>query len=412
MKILYVTGSCLRNNTSANMSHNAFIKGFIENGHEVDVIMASDSWGETDKRLANINNVIYHEYSTISFGDKLKKIFKEQEKSSTNHILSQNNESPAKNNLSNSFRSILKRIFYTVFKPDTLYPLEKKWIQNASGFHSDIEYDLLVSNSSPAASHKLAEKLILKKYVHCKKWIQIWEDPWFYDLYGGLPLKVKEEEHNLLKKADVIYYVSPLTLHYQKKHFSDCAEKMKSVPLPYFSIDSDDKPGFENKTHNKELSFGYFGDYYSQTRNILPFYSAVNTNLCTCYIFGDSDLSLQSNDKIIVSKRVTLDKLALIQKKTDVLVHLCNLKGGQIPGKIYHYSATNKPILFILDGTEEEKKILYNYFRAFNRYYFCDNNTISINNAINSIISHYNTDSFEPVNDFSPKCVASMILKG
>ena len=32
MKVLYVTGSCLQKNTSANMSHNSFLEGFLKNG--------------------------------------------------------------------------------------------------------------------------------------------------------------------------------------------------------------------------------------------------------------------------------------------------------------------------------------------------------------------------------------------
>ena len=30
MKVLYIVGSCLYNNTSANMSHNAYVQGLLE----------------------------------------------------------------------------------------------------------------------------------------------------------------------------------------------------------------------------------------------------------------------------------------------------------------------------------------------------------------------------------------------
>ena len=64
---------------------------------------------------------------------------------------------------------------------------------------------------------------------------------------------------------------------------------------------------------------------------------------------------------------------------------MCNLKGGQIPGKIYQYSATNKKILFILDGSESEISVLENYFKKFNRYIFCKNNVVDIEFAIKEI---------------------------
>ncbi len=40
MDVLYVVGSCLTKNTSANMSHNAYVQGLLENGCNVDIIMA------------------------------------------------------------------------------------------------------------------------------------------------------------------------------------------------------------------------------------------------------------------------------------------------------------------------------------------------------------------------------------
>lgn len=51
MKVLYITGSCLTKNTSANMSHNGYVQGLLENGAEVTILMANDSWGKTDNKL-------------------------------------------------------------------------------------------------------------------------------------------------------------------------------------------------------------------------------------------------------------------------------------------------------------------------------------------------------------------------
>lgn len=65
MKILYVTGSCLQKNTSANMSHNSYIQGLIENGCKVDVIMAKDSFGSYDKLIPKYKEVTYYEYNSI-----------------------------------------------------------------------------------------------------------------------------------------------------------------------------------------------------------------------------------------------------------------------------------------------------------------------------------------------------------
>lgn len=82
---------------------------------------------------------------------------------------------------------------------------------------------------------------------------------------------------------------------------------------------------------------------------------------------------------------------------------------GQIPGKVYKYAATNKTILFILDG---EKEKLKKTFEKYNRYLFVDNNVNDVCfvlNNINQIRLNYNN---EPIREFSSNNVASMIVEG
>lgn len=407
MKVLYITGSCLTKNTSANMSHNGYVQGLLENGAEVTILMANDSWGKTDNKLHKWENAKYIEFNSVSFIVKIKSkyIRMPQSNVSDSQAASSPESSTTKRSLKHHIRNFLKKTFYTLYKPDPVYPLEKTWLKHACKYQSKTKYDLVISNSSPAASHKLAALLIEQKKISYKRWIQIWEDPWCHDLYGNHSLYIQNEEHQLLKKAEEVYYVSPLTLHYQKIYFADCAHKMKFIPLPYFKYES----GI--CTNQQSISFGYFGDYYSHTRNLLPFYEALNESGYKGYIYGDNNLQLSSTKHITVSNRVTLDKLEQIQSKTSVLVHLCNLKGGQIPGKIYHYSATEKPILFILDGTEEEQKIIQNFFSQYHRYYFCKNNKESILKAIIDIHQHYNQYKGVVINAFSPKNIIQNILQ-
>ena len=92
------------------------------------------------------------------------------------------------------------------------------------------------------------------------------------------------------------------------------------------------------------------------------------------------------------------------------LVHLCNLKGGQIPGKIYHYSSTTKPILFILDGTKKEQGIIKDFFNKYNRYYFCNNDEEDIKNSLLDIMNNYNKYRGELVEDFKPINVVNSLL--
>lgn len=408
MDVLYITAACLTKNTSANMSHNAFVQGLLENGASVDIIMANDSFGAEDSKLKRWDGVDYYEYNSVSFSDRAKRMISSRWHQTP---VSAGNDSGgdgvgAESRMSDlkvGFRKFCKKIFYLIFRQDPLYPLEKVWLSNASHFKSDKTYDLIISNSSPSASHRLAEMLIHRHQINYKRWIQIWEDPWFHGIYGGHSLMVLQEEERLLKVAEEILYVSPLTLHYQQQYFPSCAHKMGYVPLPSMQVSDID-------LIDSEISFGYFGDYYSHTRNLKPFYEALLETNVKGLIYGDSDLILPVTSQIKVSGRVTLEVLQDVQNQTSVLVHLCNLRGGQIPGKIYHYSATKKPILFILDGTEEEKIILKNFFSKYDRYVFCDNNVSDISNAILKIKANPSICAGMPVEDFSPKNVVASFL--
>ncbi|HHX67459.1 MAG TPA: glycosyltransferase family 4 protein [Gallicola sp.] len=167
----------------------------------------------------------------------------------------------------------------------------------------------------------------------------------------------------------------------------------------------------ETDRHDTDYTFGYFGDYHSYVRNIWPFYEACKSTRTKTYIIGNTDNYLEATDTIEVRNRVSLSELKVFQDKTDVLVHLSNLRGGQIPGKIYHYSSTNKPILFILDGTDEEKEIIYNYFKKYNRYIFCNNDVYSIVSKINGIKKIKNEElKKESVTEFTPKAVVERLI--
>lgn len=409
IKVLYVTASCLTRNTSANMSHNSYVQGLLDNGVSVDIVMANDSWGKQDSALPVFPNATYYKFCSVSFSERLRRAFHNVEANANNVSKITNDTEMVRNinkrqTLKQRLRNVLKRLFYLLFPEDPLYPLENVWLRQAARFKSDMNYDLVVSNSSPAASHRLVANLIDKGHICCKRWVQIWEDPWYHDLYGGHPDSVLSEEHSLLQAAQEIYYVSPLTLHYQQQYFPDCAAKMHFIPLPFLSIET------EQKKSDELVSFGYFGDYYSHVRNLRPFYEALIETGVEANIFGDSDLALESTDHVNISGRVTLDVLRDIQHRTTVLVHLCNLRGGQIPGKIYHYSATEKPILFILDGTEKEQEIIKDYFSHFNRYVFCSNDKESIKTAIAELVGNISNYHGFVVQDFSPKQVVATLL--
>lgn len=179
------------------------------------------------------------------------------------------------------------------------------------------------------------------------------------------------------------------------------------MPLPAY---------YKNDTPVHKFSgqniYGYFGDYVPAARNLEPFYTAADKVGVEVNICGSPSNLFRSTDKIHIHPRLPLAELRPIEDSTNVLVFLCNRKGGQIPGKIYQYSATGKTILFILDGTEDEQAVLKDYFGKFNRYVFCRNTVEDITRAIRQIESG-DIGSVRNVllDDFEPAKIVTSILE-
>ena len=381
MNILVVVGTCLRQNSSANLCHISYINGLLDLGHSVDLVSVDEKDWKIDKGIIFPSVDNSYTYYGLSLYEQisLKKSKAIASNSTVDDGVKTKKQRKSVKQMLFSVADKVKKIWWYSYGP---YCTNKVWSNRASKFKSDKNYDFVISLAFPAASHRTVKKMIAKKNISYSKWIQIWEDPWSSDLlyYNGKFKMIENEERRVIRNADKIVYVSPITLENQKKLFPDSADKMTWFPLPsyYSSIN-------ENIDIYGKKNYGYFGDYVSHIRNLEPFYQCavkknINLNIC-----GSTDLKVESIGNTSIYPRLTLDKLKPIEDETNVLVFVCNLRGGQIPGKIYQYAATNKVVLFILDGTEEEKKILRGFFEKYNRFIFCENNEESICNAIDKI---------------------------
>ena len=407
MKVLVINGDCIQTNTSANLCHLAYIRGLVDLGCDVTLISADGRDYNIDTSMKIPKGVKSHTYYAVSFYEKLslKKKAKNKSGVSPATVTSEN-----QNNNDESFKSkTLSKVKTLVLKYYGVHGVYAKFVKKAKIFKSDILYDYVLSISTPVTSHLLAYKLIKSGNIKCKKWIQIWEDPWYSDAYGfNSKNKIFKEEKRILSYAEKVCYVSPITLLNQKRLFPESAYKMYWQPLPYYYKDE-----IINEHNIDGKIFGYFGDYSPVARNLEPFYQSAKQLNCVVNICGNPSNLFESINHINIYPRMTLSELKKIEDKTNVLVFLCNKKGGQIPGKIYQYSATNKIILFILGGTDEEKDIIKDYFKPFNRYVFCENTVEDITRAIMLI----ENDDFGginniPIEEFCPKNTIKKILKG
>ena len=401
MKILCINGDYIQANSSANLCHLAYIRGLVNLGHEITLLSADGRDYQEDSEMMIPDGVKQYTYYGTTIYEKLS-----MKKRAASIIENNKTVSDRKSiSVTGNMRRQLKKKVLSAYGVHGIY---SKFVKKAQRFRSNEHYDVLISLSTPPSSHLLAFKLIKSGHVHCDKWIQIWEDPWYSDAYGFTNREeVFKEEKRLLSFAERICYVSPITLENQKKLFPESAEKMYWQPLPaYYSCEKNDVQQV------REGLFGYFGAYHRASRDLAPFYTAAVKQNIDVNICGDPSSLFQSTDKIHIYPRMSLEKLKPFETQTEVLVFLCNRQGGQIPGKIYQYAATYKTILFILDGTEEEKRVLRDYFMPFNRFVFCENTVADIEQAICRILNDdYGNVVNRPLDEFEPVKIIQRILE-
>ena len=399
MKILVIIGDCILTNSSANLCHAAYIQGLVNAGHSVTLLSADGRDYTLDQSVVIPPEVVQYTYYCVSLYEKLslrKRAATVAAEISSPATRTAHGASDVKRKLKNLIRSL--------YGPHGIYA---PFVRKAQKFKSGEEFDNILSISTPPSSHLLAHNLLKSGHIKGKHWIQIWEDPWHNDVYGFQnSSSIRREEQRLLSFAEKVCYVSPLTLKYQQEKYPESAHKMYWQPLPFYYKADPVHAGSFDQNH-----YGYFGDYAPAARNLAPFIEAAKVSAIEVNICGNPCNLFPATEQIHIRPRLPLSELKPIEDSTNVLIFLCNRKGGQIPGKIYQYSATNKTILFILDGTLEEQKVLREFFGQFHRYVFCQNTVEDITRAIRQIESGDLGDVRNvPLNDFDPVKTITNIL--
>ncbi len=382
MRILYVVSRPLEINSSASLRNINTINGLCDLGNEVTVVT-----GYPDKN--------HPQYSSIRMHDSVKLI----------HSAPNMEKSVSAKFSKNPVLKLIKKYIYKFYSKHNVYDSWKYVVQDKVWEElSGDNFDVLISSADPKSSHLAAERFAEKYKL---PWIQIWGDPFTGDITNKNGKKEelrKAEELRFLEKATKAVYLSELTALEMQEKYPQCSEKISFMPRPYINENISEPRDFIGE----KLTLAYCGDYNSAVRNIKPLYDAVSETGDGLTICGNSDIVLQSTSEINVLGRVDAGKVAQIESEADVLIHLSNLNGTQIPGKIYNYSATNKPIIFILDGESEKIK---SCFGKYNRYLFCKNTENDIINALNIIRAGDYPCELKPVADFSYSNVLKKLLE-
>ena len=384
MRILLITLRAPEINSSVSISNIGLLKGLNLLGHDVFLVTPQVS---EDLVPFDPIKVLLEKVKIIRIGKNrvYEKLVSKKSKKIKKKII-----------------DVVRFIYYKVSLYDNTINLIKR--ADISLLENN-NYDIVLSTSDPKTSHLFTNKLI-SQGLQYKCWIQHWGDPLFNDITRNswLPsffFKIKEKE--IINRADAIIYVSPITLKMQKKLFKSYENKMHFVPLPYSS-----EKNYKMKNENNKVTIGYFGDYNSKTRNILPLYEFCEKNInFELIIAGSTDLKLSEKDNIKIYPRLSQNQIAELEEKCDIFAVVCNRKGTQIPGKVYYYSGTNLPILLLLDGFFKEE--IGKYFEQYNRFLLCNNSTSEINKFFEELPTQ--KKEMTPCDSFSYKTVSNEILK-
>lgn len=379
-RVLVIKLSPVNGLNSSTMRTLALMKGLVKEGCQVDIVTVRENY-----------NTVKNDLSSYDFMEKVG-IYYAGGNSAYNKIIKPGG------GLKKRIVRLMKKVYYTFAVDDYTGSIAKN-------IKIDIlpvkEYDCVISVSDPKTSHKAMIRLISQGLKY-KKWVQYWGDPMASDITKKsiYPRFVyRRLEKKLFDKADSIVYTSPFTLEEQKKLYPAFADRMSYVPTAYIEEKVYPSAG------NEKYTVGYYGAYKSYVRNIMPLYDACrrmeNVQL---YIVGNSDISLESTDNVTVLPRGDISGYEAV---TDLYICVMNLCGSQIPGKAYHYAATNRPVLVVLDG--ENKDGFADFFRQFGRYELCGNTPDEIRAAIEKIMA---TDSgeYQPYEGFSCEKVAGMVV--
>ena len=375
-------------NSSAMLRCRAIIEGLIEGGNDVKCFAPFP-----DTKSKYYSPTVLNNFTLFNYGDRNKTFNSEEIVHS-------------KKGLKQRIKRIAYKIYkkYDVFGSSVLYLKYKKEISNEL---KKGKYDLLLSFSDPMPAHMIAN--YCKKRNKSIRYVQQWGDPLAADTIGktALPFWIRKRiEKRMLRFADKVCYVSPFTCEEQKNLFRSFADKMFFLPTPYLKYQINDC-AISKKA--KPLCFGYFGSYSSTARNIIPFYNAAcRMKEMNFYIIGDSNVVLNSTSNVIVKNRMNHDELSSFFENVDVVVCLMNIKGNQIPGKVYHDASTTKDILLIKDGEFGDK--IESFFSKYNHYTFVDNEEQAILNLLMDYAKK-GVPIRTPVEDFDPKVVAKQLIE-
>lgn len=358
MDVLFVALDYIDSNSSIGIANRAFVKGFAENECCITII-----------------SVIQNESVLVSlstFDGQIKII-----------NLNENTQSSIDSSRRKELIPVsIRRTVGGFIRDCTVYGKQKSYIEKIDSIQLPDHFDIIFSSSDPKSTHVFTAELLKKKHISYAHFHQFWSDPFADDISRKYLLfarkRVMREERCLLMQADLNLYITDYIIESRKERYPDIEGKYGKLYIPFLRTVKS-----ENQRDGDKVRIAFLGDYRKQIRNIMPLYNTVKESPYFLTICGGTDLKLSSSDRISIHKRLPYEDALNMEDAADILVNICNCSGYQLPGKVFQYLATNKPVLFILDGGAEAFKT---EFKSIQKFVFCKNTESEIRDGIEKAI--------------------------
>lgn len=261
-----------------------------------------------------------------------------------------------------AFHKKLHAVIESLALPDIYAEWLPFALKKGRGLTAGKKYDFIISSSEPRSSHLAG--YFLKKHSGVP-WIADYGDPWIYPL----PLKrefvfktkaVEMLERKVIKQVDAITFTSEGTARlYQERYPFLDPKKMYIVtqgfdPHIFSGIIGESGAGFR---------IVYCGSFYHKLRDPIEFFKAIKEmeveDLEVVIAGRINEYSEMINEYGLSSKIkdrgfVNHEQALSLEKGASVLLHIGNAIDLQVPGKIYEYMGSGRPILCIRGSKNDE----------------------------------------------------------
>lgn len=271
------------------------------------------------------------------------------------------------------YRKMTRIIFY----PDRMFFWSKK-VKKYLNEKNLCENDIVISVGFPFSTHLEIGKLRRKKNF---KLILDYGDPWSFNPSTDTEPKWRKRfdyyiEKKLLKIVDYVTVTTDKTAQLFKKIF-----KIENVEVIRQGVNTSDYNMKELEKKKDVITLVYTGIFYKEIRDPTNFFNALKkldaslkfkieiliAGRIDPYFSGIIDkleMNNMKNIKIELLGNVDIKDAIKLQNIGDILLFFSNKEGIQVPGKIYEYFATDKPIIDIAYNFAETEQLIEKHKRG------------------------------------------------